>query len=64
MAFTGLFLCLFLIVHLGGNLTLFTGDEGYTFNVYTWFMTHFLPVEIIGYGLYLSKLIHAAYALN
>lgn len=63
MSMTGLFLCLFLIVHLGGNLTLFAGDEGYTFNIYAHFMTNFLPVEIIGYVLYVSILIHAFYAL-
>lgn len=63
MASTGLFLCLFLIVHLGGNLTLFAGDEGYNFNIYAHFMTNFLPVEIIGYVLYISILIHAFYAL-
>ncbi|MBO9151331.1 succinate dehydrogenase cytochrome b subunit [Chitinophaga sp. GCM10012297] len=63
MSMTGLFLCLFLIVHLGGNLTLFSGDEGYNFNIYAHFMTHFLPVEIIGYILYISILIHALYAL-
>lgn len=63
MSMTGLFLCLFLIVHLGGNLTLFAGDEGYTFNIYAHFMTHFLPVEIIAYMLYISIIIHAIYAL-
>lgn len=63
MSMTGLFLCLFLIVHLGGNLTLFAGDEGYTFNIYAHFMTHFPPVEIAGYILYISILVHAFYAL-
>jgi succinate dehydrogenase / fumarate reductase cytochrome b subunit len=50
-------------VHLGGNLTLFAGDEGYTFNIYAHFMTHFPPVEIAGYILYISILVHAFYAL-
>lgn len=63
MSMTGLFLCLFLIVHLGGNLTLFAGDDGYTFNIYAHFMTHFIPVEIISYALYISILVHAWYAL-
>ncbi|HEY8915720.1 MAG TPA: succinate dehydrogenase cytochrome b subunit [Chitinophaga sp.] len=63
MSMTGLFMCLFLIVHLGGNLTLFAGDEGYTFNIYAHFMTHFPPVEIISYILYISILVHALYAL-
>ncbi|MET3879299.1 succinate dehydrogenase cytochrome b subunit [Chitinophaga sp. OAE865] len=64
MSMTGLFLCLFLIVHLGGNLTLFAGDEGYTFNIYAHFMTHFPPVEIAAYTLYISILVHAFYALT
>lgn len=63
MSMTGLFLCLFLIVHLGGNLTLFAGDEGYTFNIYAHFMTHFPPVTFAGYVLYVSILIHAWYAI-
>lgn len=64
MSVTGLFLCLFLIVHLGGNLTLFAGDEGYTFNIYAHFMTHFPPVEIAAYTLYIAILVHAFYALS
>jgi succinate dehydrogenase / fumarate reductase cytochrome b subunit len=63
MASTGLFLCLFLLVHLGGNLTLFSGDGGYNFNVFAHFMTHFPPVEAAGYLLYLAIIVHALYAL-
>jgi len=63
MALTGLFLCTFLIVHLGGNLLLFSNDEGYGFNVYANFLTHFPPIEVIAYLLYLSILVHAVYAL-
>src|SRR5258708_21382272 len=63
MALTGLFLCTFLIVHLGGNLLLFSDDEGYGFNVYANFLTHFPPIEVIAYLLYLSILVHAIYAL-
>ncbi len=63
MSMTGLFLCLFLIVHLGGNLTLFAGDEGYSFNVYAHFMTHFPPVTAAGYVLYVSIIIHSIYAV-
>jgi succinate dehydrogenase / fumarate reductase cytochrome b subunit len=63
MALTGLFLCTFLIVHLGGNLLLFSNDEGYGFNVYANFLTHFPPIEVIAYLLYLSILVHALYAL-
>jgi succinate dehydrogenase / fumarate reductase cytochrome b subunit len=63
MALTGLFLCTFLIVHLGGNLQLFKNDGGYSFNVYANFLTHFPPIEVIAYLLYLSILVHAFYAL-
>src|SRR6202012_3375822 len=63
MALTGLFLCTFLIVHLGGNLLLFRCDDGYGFNLYANFLTHFPPIEVIAYILYLSILVHAIYAL-
>src|ERR1700753_3853691 len=63
MALTGLFLCTFLIVHLGGNLLLFSNDDGFGFNVYANFLTHFPPIEVIAYLLYLSILVHALYAL-
>ncbi|HTE00920.1 MAG TPA: succinate dehydrogenase cytochrome b subunit [Mucilaginibacter sp.] len=63
MALTGLFLCTFLIVHLGGNLLLFKHDDGFGFNVYANFLTHFPPIEVIAYFLYLSILVHAVYAL-
>src|SRR5258708_35439363 len=63
MALTGLFLCTFLIVHLGGNLLLFKQDDGFAFNEYANFLTHFPPIEVIAYLLYLSILVHAVYAL-
>jgi len=63
MALTGLFLCTFLIVHLGGNLLLFSHDDGYGFNVYANFLTHFPPIEVIAYLLYLAILVHALYSL-
>src|SRR6201988_3300008 len=63
MALTGLFLCTFLIVHLGGNLLLFSNDNGYGFNAYANFLTHFPPIEVIAYILYLSIIVHALYAI-
>jgi succinate dehydrogenase / fumarate reductase cytochrome b subunit len=63
MALTGLFLCTFLIVHLGGNLLLFKHDDGYAFNVYANFLTHFPPIEVIAYILYLCILVHTIYAI-
>ena len=63
MALTGLFLCTFLIVHLGGNLLLFSNDDGYGFNMYANFLTHFPPIEVIAYLLYITIIVHAVYAL-
>src|SRR5476649_2808305 len=63
MALTGLFLCTFLIVHVGGNLLLFSNDNGFGFNVYANFLTHFPPIEVVAYFLYLCIAVHALYAL-
>ena len=63
MALTGLFLCTFLIVHVGGNLLLFCNDGGFSFNMYANFLTHFPPIEVVAYILYLSIAVHALYAL-
>ncbi|RCH54242.1 succinate dehydrogenase [Mucilaginibacter hurinus] len=63
MALTGLFLCTFLIVHLSGNLSLFNHDHGYAFNAYANFMTHFPPIRVVSYLLYLSIIVHSVYAL-
>src|SRR6201994_1446389 len=63
MALTGLFLCTFLIVHLGGNLLLFKNDNGFAFNVYANFLTHFPPIEVVAYILYLCILVHTLYAI-
>jgi succinate dehydrogenase / fumarate reductase cytochrome b subunit len=62
MALTGLFLCLFLVGHLLGNLQLIaiTGDEGkLAFNEYAYFMTHNPVIKIMSYVTYLSILFHA-----
>lgn len=62
MAFTGLFLCLFLVGHLIGNLQLIikTGEEGRrAFNEYAYFMTHNPAVMVLSYLTYFSILFHA-----
>jgi len=61
MAFTGLFLCLFLIGHLLGNFQLFIpGEEGLLqFNAYAKFMTSNPVVKILSYVTYISILFHA-----
>ncbi len=63
MSLTGLFLCMFLVVHLIGNLQLFNNDAGYAFNKYAVFMTTFPPIKVVSYLLYASVIIHAIYAL-
>lgn len=62
MALTGLFLCLFLVGHLLGNLQLvfITGEEGKrAFNEYAYFMTHNPFIKVLSYVTYLSILFHA-----
>ena len=61
MAFTGLFLCLFLVGHLIGNLQLFAGgEEGRrAFNEYAYFMQHNPLIKVMSYVTYLSILFHA-----
>jgi len=60
MAATGLFLCLFLVGHLAGNLQLFIGGEAgqIQFNEYAKFMTTNPAVKILSYVTYLSILLH------
>ncbi len=60
MALTGLFLCLFLVGHLAGNLQLFIpGEAGQIqFNKYAEFMTTNPLVKILSYVTYFSILFH------
>lgn len=64
MSLTGIFLCLFLVVHLVGNLQLFKDDAGLAFNKYAYFMTHFTPIKVVSYLLYASVIIHVIYAIT
>lgn len=59
MSLTGLFLILFLTVHLIGNLQLFKDDGGESFNIYAHFMTSNPVIKIIAYGNYFFILLHA-----
>lgn len=59
MSLTGLFLILFLIVHLIGNLQLFKDDGGQAFNIYASFMTSNPLIKFIAYGNYFFILLHA-----
>ena len=61
MAATGLFLCLFLVGHLAGNLQLLLPPEKalLQFNEYAKFMTTFPLVKVLSYLTYFSILFHA-----
>lgn len=63
MSLTGLFLMLFLVVHLAGNLQLLEDDGGEAFNTYAFFMTHNPLIKVISYTLYAFILIHAIQGL-
>jgi len=58
MALTGLFLCLFLVGHLLGNLQLIFADA-LAFNQYALFMTTNPAVKILSYLTYISIIFHA-----
>ncbi|MDE0917426.1 MAG: succinate dehydrogenase cytochrome b subunit [Flavobacteriales bacterium] len=60
MALTGLFLCLFLVGHLLGNLQLFVGgEEGReAFNNYAQFMTTNPLVKVLSYLTYAGVIFH------
>ena len=63
MSLTGLFLILFLAVHLVGNLQLLANDGGESFNLYADFMTSNPLIKTISYGLYFFILLHAVQGL-
>ena len=59
MSLTGIFLILFLVVHLIGNLQLLYDDGGEKFNLYAKFMTTNPLIKTTSYLLYAFILIHA-----
>ncbi len=59
MSLTGLFLMLFLVIHLLGNLLLMLDDGGEAFNLYAKKMTTDPIIKTVSYVLYISILIHA-----
>jgi succinate dehydrogenase / fumarate reductase, cytochrome b subunit len=63
MALTGLFLILFLVIHLIGNLQLLKNDDGEAFNVYARFMTSNPIIVTISYVNYACILVHVIWAL-
>jgi len=63
MALTGLFLILFLVVHLIGNLQLLKDDEGQAFNIYAQFMTSNPLIKIVSIVNYAMILFHVIWAI-
>ncbi len=65
MALTGLFLCLFLVIHLAGNLQLLLppAKAEIQFNLYSRILSGNLIIKAISWLLFLSIIAHAVYAL-
>ena len=63
MALTGLFLILFLAVHLAGNLQLLKDDGGRSFNIYAEFMSTNPLIQIVSKGNFAFILIHVIWAI-
>jgi succinate dehydrogenase / fumarate reductase cytochrome b subunit len=59
MSLTGIFLILFLLVHLTGNLQLLADDGGKSFNIYARFMSQNPFIRVISIGLYLFIILHS-----
>jgi len=63
MALTGLFLILFLVVHLAGNLQLLAGDEGDAFNVYAHSMSTNPLIRIVSIFNFAFIILHVVYSI-
>jgi succinate dehydrogenase / fumarate reductase cytochrome b subunit len=63
MALTGLFLILFLAVHLIGNLQLLNDDGGKSFNIYAEFMSTNTLIQTVSKGNFAFIVIHVIWAL-
>lgn len=63
MSLTGLFLILFLLVHLSGNLQLLKGDAGESFNSYAHFMGNNPLIKVVSIGNFFFILLHIVYAI-
>jgi len=63
MSLTGLFLIIFLVGHVTGNLQLFVNDGGQSFNIYSTFMTTNPAVKILSYVTYIAILGHVVYSI-
>lgn len=63
MSLTGLFLISFLVIHLIGNLPVFSNDGGLAFNSYAKFMSTNPIIGAVSYLLYGSILLHVIVAI-
>lgn len=63
MSLTGLFLIIFLIGHVSGNLLLFKDDGGQAFNEYAHFMTTNQFIQILRIVTFLSLVFHLVYSI-
>ena len=63
MALTGLFLIIFLLVHLIGNFQLLHADDGQAFNIYAKFMTTNPIIKTTSYLLYATFILHIVWAI-
>lgn len=63
MALTGLFLILFLVVHLAGNLQLLIPDGGEAFNKYAATMADNPFIKVVSIGNFAFILIHVVYSI-
>jgi succinate dehydrogenase / fumarate reductase, cytochrome b subunit len=63
MACTGLFLCVFLIEHIYGNVLLYAGDDGAAFNEYSHSACHNLIIRIVEIFLFAAIIAHVAQAI-
>lgn len=63
MALTGLFLIIFLAVHLIGNLQLLKDDGGMAFNIYAKFMTTNPLIKASSYILYSTFIVHIIWSV-
>ncbi len=64
MSLTGLFLILFLMVHLAGNLQLLADDGGHSFNVYADFMAHNGLIQFVSKGNFFFIVLHAVLGIS
>ena len=63
MALTGLFLILFLTVHLAGNIQLIFNDEGQAFNIYAHTMAHNPFIQLVSKFNFAFIVLHVIYSI-